>query len=48
MHQIIQHNNYSNNKINSHDQMRKIIVNLGSKKWKNYNNSTWNLNHLQN
>ena len=35
-------------KINPHDQMSKIIVILGSKKYKNNNNSTCQLNPLQN
>ena len=32
----------------SHDQMRKLIFNLGSKKCENNNNSTCQLNPLQN
>ena len=35
IYQISEHTNSSNNKIYSYDQMRKIIVNLCSKKGKN-------------
>ena len=40
MYQISEHINLSNHKIHYHDQMRKVIVNLGSKKGKNKNNFT--------
>ena len=48
MAQISEHINSSNHKINSHDQMRKIIINLGSKKGENNNNSKCQLNRLHN
>ena len=48
MDQISEHINYSNEKNHSYDQMRKIIVNLGSKKCENNNNSTCQLSCLQN
>ena len=48
MDQIIEHTNYLNHKIHSYNQMIKNIVNLGSKKCKNNNNSTCQLNHPQN
>ena len=38
---------YQNHKIHSYDQMRKNIVNLGSNKCKNNNNSP-QLTHIQN
>ena len=34
-------------RIHSYDQMRKLIVNLGSNKFKDNNNSTCQLNHFQ-
>ena len=40
--------NSSNNKINSYDQMKKMIVNLGSKKCEDRNNSTCQQNHHHN
>ena len=40
--------NSLNNKINYHDKTIKMIVNLGSKKCEYNNNSTSQLNHLQN
>ena len=46
MDQFSEHVNSSNHKIYSRDQMRKNIVNLGSKKYKK--NSAFQLNHLQN
>ena len=46
--QISEHINYSNQKIHSYDQMRKMIVNLGSKKYENRNDPTCQLYHLQN
>ena len=48
MDQISEHINYSNNKIHSYDQMRKVIVSLDSKNYKNNNNPTWKLNHIHN
>ena len=48
MAQISEHFNSSNYKIHSHDQIRKIIVNLGSKKCQNNNNTSCQLNHLYN
>ena len=47
MDQISEHINSSNNKIHSHDQMGKIIVNLVNNKCKNNNNSKGHLNHIQ-
>ena len=38
----------SSKKNHSHDKMSKIVVNLGSKKFENNNNSTWQLNNIQN
>ena len=46
--QISEHINYSNQKIYYHDQMIKVIVKLGIKKCKNNNNSTCQLNYIQN
>ena len=46
--QISEHINYSNQKIHSYDQMRKMIVNLGTKKCENNNKSTCQLSHLHN
>ena len=40
MDQISEHINYSNHKINSHDQMIKMIVNLDIKKGENNDNSS--------
>ena len=48
MDQISEHINSSNNKIHSYDQMSKIVVNLVSKKCENNNNSTCQINRLQN
>ena len=48
MDQTSEHINSSNNKINFHDQMRKIIVNLVSKKYENNNTSTCQLTRLHN
>ena len=48
MDQISEHINSSNQKIHSYDQMRKNIVNLGSNTCEENNNSTLQLNHLQN
>ena len=48
MDQISEHINSSNNKIHSYDQMRKMVVNLGSKKGKNNYNSSPKLTCLQN
>ena len=45
--QISEHINSSNRKIHSNDQMVKIIVNLSNTKWKNNNNSTGHLDHIQ-
>ena len=47
MDQIIENINSSNHKIHSYDQMRKMVVNLSSKKCENRKNSTFQLNHLQ-
>ena len=48
MARISEHINSSNNRINYYDQIIKMIVNLGSKKFENNNNSTCQINHLQN
>ena len=48
MAQINEHVNSSNHIIHSYDQMSKIIVNLGSKKYENRNDPTCQLYHLQN
>ena len=48
MDQISEHINSSNDKMYSYDQMRKNIVNLGSKKGKNNNNSYTKLTCLHN
>ena len=48
MYQISEHINYSNHKNYSHDKMRKMIVNLGSKKCEDNKNSTYQLNNIQN
>ena len=48
MDQISERITHSNHKIHSRDQMSRIIVNLGSKKCEDNNNSTYELNHLQN
>ena len=40
--------NYSNHKTQSYDQMSKIIVNLGSNKFKNNDTSTCQLTRTQN
>ena len=45
--QISEHINSSNHKIHSYDQMREIIVNLGSNKGKNNNNNSPQLTCLQ-
>ena len=45
---ISEHIKSSNHKVCSYDQMRKMIGNVGSNKCKNNNNSTCQLNHLQN
>ena len=48
MAQISERIKSSNHRIHSHDQMIKIIVNLGSKKCEDNKNSTFQLKHLQN
>ena len=48
MSQISEHINSSNNIIHSYDQMKTIIVNLGIHKCEDNNNSTHQMNHLQN
>ena len=48
MAQISEHINSSNQKINYYYQMIKNIFNLGSKKFENNINSTFQLSHLQN
>ena len=48
MAQISEHINSSCHKIHYYDQKCKIIVNLGSKKCENNNNSTCQLSRLQN
>ena len=48
MDQISEHINYSNHNICDYDQMRKMIVNLGSKKDENKDNSLPQLTRLQN
>ena len=47
MAQISERINSSNHKIHSYDQISKIIVSLGSKKYKNNNNYTYQLSRLQ-
>ena len=47
MDKISKHINSSNNKIHSYDQMSKMIVNLGNKKFENNNNSTFKLRSLK-
>ena len=46
--QISEHINSSNHKIHSYDQMRKIIVTLGSKKGNKYDDSSTKLTNIQN
>ena len=48
MSQIGEHINYKNNKINSYDQMSKIIGYLDSTKFEDNKNYTCQMNHLQN
>ena len=48
MDKISERINHSNHKIHSHDQMRRIIVNLVSKKCEDNNNYTRQLNHVKN
>ena len=48
MDQISEHNNPLDHKIHSHDQTRKMVVNISSKKCENNNNSTHQPNYLQN
>ena len=48
MDQISEHIKSSNHKIHSHDQMSKMVVNLGRNKFEYNNNSTCQLNHLHN
>ena len=48
MAQISEHINYSYHKIHSYDQMSKIIVNFGSKKGENNENSSRQLIHIHN
>ena len=48
MAQITEHINSSNHKINSCGKTRRMVVNLGSKKCENNNNSTCQLSRLQN
>ena len=48
MTQISEHINSSNHKIHSYDQMRKLIVKLGSKKGKNIDKYSFQLTGLQN
>ena len=48
MAQISEHINSSNHKIYSHDQMSKMVVNLGSKKCENRNTYPLQLTHIQN
>ena len=47
MAQTSEHINSSNQKNHSHDQMGKIILNFSNRKFKNNNNSTCHLNHIQ-
>ena len=44
--QISEHIHYKNQKVNFYDQMRTMIVNLGSKKCYNNNNSYPQLSHI--
>ena len=46
--QISEHINSSNKKNHSYDQMRKFIVNLGRRIFKNNHTSPCQLTHLQN
>ena len=46
--QIGEHISSSNQKIHSYDQIRKIIVKLGSNKFEDNNNSTCQLSHPKN
>ena len=48
MDQLSEHINSSNQKIHSYDQIIKIILNLGSKKFENNDTSTFQLTHIQN
>ena len=48
MSRISEHINSSNKNIHSHYQMDKMIVNLSNEKFKNNNNSTGHINHIQN
>ena len=48
MAQISEHINFSNKKNHSFDQTSEMIVNLGSKKSKNYNTSIFQLTRLYN
>ena len=48
MAQISEHINSSNHKIHSYDEMRKMIVNLGIRKCKNNDTSTYELTRLKN
>ena len=47
MDHISEHINSSNKKNHSHDKTSKMVVNLGSKKCENNNNSTCQLNNIQ-
>ena len=47
MDQISEHNNSSNHKIYSCDQMGEIVVNLGNRKFENNNDSKYHINHIQ-
>ena len=48
MDQISEHINSSNHKIQYHDQMSKMVVNLCSKIYKNNETFSWHLTHIQN
>ena len=48
MYKISQHINYSNQKIHYYDQIRKMIVNLGSNKGDKNDDSSPKLTHLHN
>ena len=48
MAQISQHNNYTNHQIHDYDKMRKMIVNLGSKRVDNNDNSSTKIYCVQN
>ena len=48
IYQISEHINSSNNKVQYYYKMSKMIVHFGSKKGKNYDNSSPQITHLHN